>query len=495
LSKGGSSRRANPPGRAKATARRDLEHQLAGRARLHCRDVTSQCETVRHSPEHTGYDPVGNRTVLTNSGALTTNTYNAGNELVTSQASAGVTTSTYDGDGNLLTSLAPGNQLTTNTWDGENRLTRTALPSGIVDSFTYNGDGLRIQKIDSTGTTKHVWDGQNILLETNAGNIIQVVYTLEPVYYGNLISQSRSGTDSFHQFDALGSVRQLANSVGTVTDEYLYDSFGNIIPGGRSGTTTNPFQYIGKLGYYADTELGTYYLRARDYGPSTGRFPSRDPLLYVRGQSLATLQPYLYVNNSPVNSTDPSGLLGCSGCSTGDASQIGVELGNAIGAIAPAALFCASLALNYTVTLTSVQSLGGFLCGAAARALNTSLNPPLMAARPQVVAAGNRALNLGACRLICKACALGPPVAGATALSGSIPTTVTAAMAASASRAAGQAARAAALKAGAGPAAAGTAASAASAALSTLLGGLVGCNLKATITVRLSWTLRVGQCQ
>ena len=32
------------------------------------------------------YDPVGNRTVLTSSGALTTNTYNAGNELVTSQA-------------------------------------------------------------------------------------------------------------------------------------------------------------------------------------------------------------------------------------------------------------------------------------------------------------------------------------------------------------------------------------------------------------------------
>jgi YD repeat-containing protein len=143
------------------------------------------------------YDPVGNRTVLTNSGALTTNTYNAGNELVTSQASAGVTTSTYDGDGNLLASLAPGSQSTTNTWDGENRLTRTALPSGIVDSFTYNGDGLRVQKIDSTGTTNHIWDGQNILLETGLSNIVQVVYTLEPSQYGKLISQSRAGTRSF----------------------------------------------------------------------------------------------------------------------------------------------------------------------------------------------------------------------------------------------------------------------------------------------------------
>ena len=117
---------------------------------------------------------------------------------MTSQTSAGVTTSTYDGDGNLLTSLAPGSQWTTNTWDGENRLTLVALPSGIVDTFTYNGDGLRVQKQDSTGTTNHVWDGQNILLESNASNIIQVVYTLEPLLYGNLISQSRSGVDSFY---------------------------------------------------------------------------------------------------------------------------------------------------------------------------------------------------------------------------------------------------------------------------------------------------------
>jgi RHS repeat-associated protein len=251
------------------------------------------------------YDPVGNRTVLTNSGALTTNTYNAGNELVTSQASAGVTTSTYDGDGNLLTSLAPGSQSTTNTWDGENRLTRVALPSGIVDSFTYNGDGLRVQKIDSTGTTNHVWDGLNILLETNASSIIQVVYALEPAVYGNLISQSRSGVNSFFLFDASGSTRELTNSSGTVTDEYVYDSFGNPIGGGTSGTTTNPFRYVGRLGYYTDPELGTYYLRARVYVPSIGRFPNWDPL----GMDAGDINLYRYVQNNPVALSDPSGLI------------------------------------------------------------------------------------------------------------------------------------------------------------------------------------------
>ena len=157
------------------------------------------------------YDGVGNRTLLLNGGAATTSTYNAANELMTSQASAGVTSFAYDGNGNLLTTQAPGNQWTTNSWDGENRLTRVALPSEIVDSSTYNGDGQRVQKQDSTGTTNHVWDGENILLETNASNIIQVVYTLEPVIYGNLISQSRSGVESFYLFDALGSARQLTS--------------------------------------------------------------------------------------------------------------------------------------------------------------------------------------------------------------------------------------------------------------------------------------------
>src|SRR5262249_28291125 len=153
-------------------------------------------------------------------------------------SSTGYTTNTYDGAGNLLKSLAPSNQRTTNTWDGENRLAQVSLPSGIVDTFTYSGDGQRVQKQDSTGTTKQLWDGQRILLETDGSNIVQVVYTLEPVVYGKLISQRRGGATSFYVFDGLASTTQLTGSTGTVTDSYLIDSFGNILQ--SSGTTLNP---------------------------------------------------------------------------------------------------------------------------------------------------------------------------------------------------------------------------------------------------------------
>ena len=228
-------------------------------------------------------------------------TADAGNEMT---VSPGPTFHTYDGSGNLLTSLAPGNQLTTNSWDGENRLIQVALPSGIIDTFAYNGDGLRVQKQDSTGTTKHVWDEQNILLETNASNVIQVEFTLEPVLYGNLISQSRGGVDSFYLFDALGSTRQLANSAGVVTDGYLYDSFGNI---NLSGATINPFSYVGRVGYYLDADTRTYYVRQRQYAPSLGRFLSRDPLKFV----LSEANEYQYALNNPVTLVDPSGLSTC----------------------------------------------------------------------------------------------------------------------------------------------------------------------------------------
>jgi len=253
------------------------------------------------------YDPVGNRLTLVNGGAITTSAYNGANELSTGQGSSGVTTLAYDGDGNLLTSQAPANQWTTNTWDGENRLTQVALPSGIVDSFTYNGDGQRVQKQDSTGTTNHVWDGQNILLETNASNIIQVVYTLEPLLYGNLISQSRSGVDSFYLFDAIGSTRQLASSTGSVTDSYLYDSWGNILL--TTGSSTNWLRYIGRVGYYLDVDWSGYSLRARTYSSALGRFLSRDPLTVVPVDWSQALLPnsYRYVRNSPSMFADPSG--------------------------------------------------------------------------------------------------------------------------------------------------------------------------------------------
>ena len=69
-------------------------------------------------------------------------------------------------------------------------------------------------------------------------------------------------------------------------NEYSYDSFGNILSG-TEGAVTNPFQYIGRKGYYADSD-GAYYVRARIDNPVTGRFFVKRPdqLRFWRDQSL-----------------------------------------------------------------------------------------------------------------------------------------------------------------------------------------------------------------
>ena len=84
----------------------------------------------------------------------------------------------------------------------------------------------------------------------------------------------------------------------TLSLPIAYDSFGKLT--NSSGTLTNPFQYTGRE---SDPETGLYYYRARYYDPSTGRFLSEDPIRFAAGPVF-----YEYVNNGPVNNSDPWGL-------------------------------------------------------------------------------------------------------------------------------------------------------------------------------------------
>ena len=71
----------------------------------------------------------------------------------------------------------------------------------------------------------------------------------------------------------------------------------------KTGTTSNSFLYQGQQ---FDAASGDYYLRARYYDPSTGRFLSQD---IADGSSFLpiSLQRYLYAGDDPANNIDPSG--------------------------------------------------------------------------------------------------------------------------------------------------------------------------------------------
>jgi RHS repeat-associated protein len=197
--------------------------------------------------------------------------------------------------------------LTTSTWDFENMCTGIVLPSGSRNTFTYAADLKRRSAEDAAGLVRFVHDGENVLLETDGGGETQVSYTLEPslrpaggpVGYGNLISQRRGSTSSWHHFDALGSTDRLTDASESELASYVQTAFG--VPKAATGSHPNRLRWMGRLGYRWEPDAGQYDVRRRRYEAGRGRWTSRDALV-------AWGERYGYGGNSPIRYMDPSGL-------------------------------------------------------------------------------------------------------------------------------------------------------------------------------------------
>jgi RHS repeat-associated protein len=110
-----------------------------------------------------------------------------------------------------------------------------------------------------------------------------------------------TATTRYYHFDGLGSTDRLTDAAGNVTDSYGYRAYGEEVA--STGSTTNPFRYVGRLGYYFDEETDDYYVRARHYDPATARWVSEDPIGYDGGQ----WNLHEYILGNPIEFSDPSG--------------------------------------------------------------------------------------------------------------------------------------------------------------------------------------------
>lgn len=224
----------------------------------------------------------------------------------------GVTTNTihydYDAKGNL-TQRTSGSQVTHYTYDAENRLIEVdsgAGPSSVV-SYTYDADGIRTSKRVGTQLTTYVVDKNQpyaqVLEERNEAGNVQMRY----VYGNDLISQTRTGSETpvthFFHYDGQMSTRALSDADGHKASDYSYDAFGNT-PGPQITAETN-YLYTSEQ---RDGETGLYYLRARYYESTSGRFITSDPLVGNASEPIS-LHRYLYAQADPANRHDPSGLL------------------------------------------------------------------------------------------------------------------------------------------------------------------------------------------
>ena len=111
------------------------------------------------------------------------------------------------------------------------------------------------------------------------------------------ISQVDGTSFGYYLNDEQGSVRYLTGSDGSIRNHYRYSAFGETIT--AEETVPNRLRYNGQM---ADGLTGLYYLRARYYNASLGRFTQEDEI-YNDGLNL-----YAYCNSNPVMYSDPSGF-------------------------------------------------------------------------------------------------------------------------------------------------------------------------------------------
>ncbi|MBE7435982.1 MAG: hypothetical protein HS100_18845 [Anaerolineales bacterium] len=109
--------------------------------------------------------------------------------------------------------------------------------------------------------------------------------------------------------DHLGSTSIVTDASGQVVSQTNYKAWGDVRH--QSGPLLTEYTFTGQYSYTAD--FGLMYYNARWYDPALGRFAQADsivpPGVHPHFMGAGGLDRYAYVNNSPMNYTDPSGHI------------------------------------------------------------------------------------------------------------------------------------------------------------------------------------------
>ena len=225
----------------------------------------------------------------------------------------------YDKHGN--TTVMP--HLSQLNWDAEDQLQSVDLGGGGRAFYLYDTAGRRVRKVieRQNGTRQkeriyiggfevyreYAGDGEALKLERQTLHIVDDKERIALVETKTFDSETPVETPAslirYQLANHLGSTSlELDDAAAIISYEEYYPFGGTSYQAGRSAVEVSRkrYRYTGKE---RDEETGLYYYGARYYAPWIGRWISCDPAGLVDGSNV-----YRYVKNSPINTTDPTGM-------------------------------------------------------------------------------------------------------------------------------------------------------------------------------------------
>lgn len=272
------------------------------------REITSwsqQAGTQTPSVYSLAYDLVDQLTAASvSAGGMSVNnfsySYDPASNRLTEQVDATTRQFSYNALNELTSVESDISPPATYQWDAEHRL--ISVTSGNQKTaFTYDGLGHRVgirQLVNGAEVSnrRFVWCDNKICEERTPAGIVSKRFFLQ----GMKVETGSAQGSYYYTCDHLGSIRELTDSGGTVMARYSYDPFGR-----RTRLVGDVDGDFGFAGMFWGTEAGLNLTKFRAYDPGICRWLSRDPL----GNAEVWQGPnlYTYVNNNPLNLTDPSG--------------------------------------------------------------------------------------------------------------------------------------------------------------------------------------------
>ena len=219
-----------------------------------------------------------------------------------------------------------------------------------------NADGVEIE-YDPMGLIRRYGDTEYTVSVLGNGDVLSDSKTGNSYIYGAGLEAriDKSGNVSYYVTDMRGSVIAIVDMDGKVTHRYQYDDFGRVVQSEEKDF--NPFRYVGKYGVMYNTDTH-YYMRARHYDPTIGRFLSEDPIW--------STNLYPYCDNNPIMGIDPRGEAGLDAVSEIIlAKGVGVKsiVGEGAHLMAKSKLLLSELADNVGLNGFFASKLGGSAAG------------------------------------------------------------------------------------------------------------------------------------